>query len=230
MERGYTNRFGWPEAPKFDLLVNMRRKQYCLQLTPPVAISYGRCREIKYLAAVVKMRACSLVSERERNLQNSVDTPARAEMEKTSMLGISTGTETIVLVENEPGMRRLVSQMLVLAGYTVREAADGAEAIRLMEEGGQPADLLLADMALPAVSGGELMQRLAQQYPDLRVLLTSEHASDKAIEDAVAAGAQVLPKPFSPGALMSKVREVLDEPTEYPAARGAAAGDSYPAA
>ena len=150
-------------------------------------------------------------------------------MEKTSMLGISTGTETIVLVENEPGMRRLVSQMLVLAGYTVREATDGAEAIRLIDEGGQPADLLLADLSLPAVSGGELTERLAQQYPRLRVLLTSDHASDNAIEDAIAAGAQVLPKPFSPGALMSKVREVLDEPSEYPAARSAAAGNSYPA-
>lgn len=143
------------------------------------------------------------------------------------MLGISTGTETIVLLENEPRARRLVSQMLLLAGYTVREAADDAEAVRLVEEGGHPADLLLADIA---ASGGELAQRLTRRYPNLRVLLTAEHADDQSVLDVVAAGAHVLPKPFAPGALMSKVRQVLDGPLVYAASRVAAVGGQYPAA
>lgn len=144
---------------------------------------------------------------------------------ENSVLGISTGTETILLLENEPGTRHLVSQMLVLAGYTVREAADGAEAVRRIDEGGQPADLLLADMA---VSGGELARRLARQYPNLRILVTSDQANEDAVLDVVASGAHVLDKPFSPGALMSKVRQVLDGPLVYAATH--AAGGRYPAA
>lgn len=140
------------------------------------------------------------------------------------MLGISTGTETILVVENEPGMRRLMSQMLGLAGYTVWEAADGAEAVQKMEQGGRPADLLLADMAIPAVSGGALTQRLAQQYPTTRILFTSEQPEGESAREVAAAGAQVLSKPFSPGALMYKVREVLDESSEYLASRSASAG------
>ncbi len=146
------------------------------------------------------------------------------------MLGISTGTETIVLLESEPETRRLISQMLSLAGYTVREATDSAEALRQIEAGIHTADLLLADMAAPAISGGELAQRLTQQYPHLRVLLTAEPLDHQAVENALPAGAQVLAKPFSPGALMSKVREVLDGPFACPAARQAAASGGYPTA
>lgn len=143
------------------------------------------------------------------------------------MLGISTGTETILVVENEPGMRRLISQMLGLAGYTVWEAADGTEAVQKMEQGGRVADLLLADMAIPAVIDGALTQHLAQQYPNTRILFTSEQPDGESAREVAAAGAQVLSKPFSPGALMYKVREVLDEPAEYLAARGASAGSDH---
>jgi DNA-binding response OmpR family regulator len=145
------------------------------------------------------------------------------------MLGISTGTETILLLETEPGTRRLVSQMLLLAGYTVREAADGAEVARLINDGGHAADLLLADLAAPAMNGGELAQRLYRQYPNLRILLTSDHADDQEVLDVVAAGAHLLPKPFSPGALMTKVRQVLDGPLVYAASHSAAVGGRYTA-
>ncbi len=138
------------------------------------------------------------------------------------MLGISTGTETILVVENEPGMRRLMSQMLALAGYTVWEAGDGQEAFHLMEQAERPADLLLADMTIPAVSGGRLAERLTQQYPATRILFTSEQAGE-----AAPGGAQILAKPFSPGALMYKVREVLDAPVEYLSSRSAAAGGDH---
>lgn len=145
---------------------------------------------------------------------------------ETPMLGISTGTETIVLLENEPSMRRLVSQMLVLAGYTVREAADSDEAGRMIEEGAQPANLLLAGIAN---GGGELARRMARQYPNLRILVTSEQSDEEAAMDVVASGAHVMTKPFSPGALMTKVRQVLDGPQVFAASRGAAAGGHYPA-
>jgi len=142
------------------------------------------------------------------------------------MLGISTGTETVVLLENEPAMRRLVSQMLVLAGYTVREAADSAEAVRLIEDGSPAAQLLLADIAN---GGGALAQRMAKQYPNLRILVTSGQSDEEAAMDVVASGAHVMTKPFSPGALMTKVRQVLDGPQVFAASRGAAAGGHFPA-
>jgi len=147
-------------------------------------------------------------------------------METTSMLGISTGTETIVLLESKPETRRLVSQMLGLAGYTVREAANGAEAVRLIEEDVHTADLLLADIAN---GGGELAQRMARQCANLRILVTSEQSDEEAAMDVVASGAHVMTKPFSPGALMTKVRQVLDGPLVFAASRGAAAGGHYPA-
>ncbi len=137
------------------------------------------------------------------------------------MLGISMGTETIVLLENEAGTRRLISEMLILAGYEVREAADSTQAVRLIEDGVHLADMLLAGMD---TVGGEMPQLLRQQFPNLRVLLTSTQADESAIQTVAASGAQVLPKPFSPGALMSKVRQVLDQPVSQPAARGASAG------
>jgi CheY-like chemotaxis protein len=142
-----------------------------------------------------------------------------AEMGTMAMLGISTGTETILVVENEPGTRRLMSELLGLAGYTVWEAADGAEAVRFMEQGSRPADLLLADIAIPEVSAGTLTERLAQQYPTTRILITSEHADGEDVREVAATRARVLAKPFSPGALMDKVREVLDEPLGYLASR-----------
>ena len=228
MERGgYTDRLGSPRAPKFDLLVNIGGKQYCFQLTPPVTGSYGQNRgnqisgpTCKDVGRFTRLRAREETAEFDRP-------DGGAEMERNSMLGISTGTETILLLENEPGMRLLVSQMLLLAGYTVREAADSAEAVRLIEEGGRLADLLLADMAS---SGEELPRRLTRKYANLRILLTSDHADDQSVLDVVASGVHVLPKPFSPGALMSKVRQVLDGPLAYAASRGAAAGGQYPAA
>ena len=141
------------------------------------------------------------------------------------MLGISTGTETIVLLESKPEMRRLLSQMLVLAGYTVREAADGAEAVRLIDEGAHTADMLLADIAN---GGGELAQRMARKYPKLRILVTAEQSDEEAAMDVVASGAHVMTKPLSPGALLIKVRQVLDGPLVFAASRSAAAGGHYP--
>ena len=134
------------------------------------------------------------------------------------MLGISTGNETVVLLDKEPESRGLVSQMLELAGYTVREAASGAETVRLIEDRSHPADLLLADIAASSV---ELTRLLARQYPNLRILVTTGPSDEEAAMDVAGAGAHVLSKPFSPGALMAKVRQVLDGPL---ASRGAAAG------
>jgi CheY-like chemotaxis protein len=122
------------------------------------------------------------------------------------------GAETILLVEDEPSVRRLVSQMLQLTGYKVLEAAGGPEALGLMDHVGQPVDLLLTDIVMPLMNGGTLAQRLSRRHPKMRVLFTSGYMDDVVVQEVVAMGAQFLPKPFTMEGLTQKVRQVLDEP------------------
>jgi two-component system, cell cycle sensor histidine kinase and response regulator CckA len=133
-------------------------------------------------------------------------------MENNSPLSLARGTETILLVEDEPAVRRLVSQMLLLTGYTVLEAASGPEAIALITQCREPVNLLLTDIVMPSMSGGELADKLSQDYPYMRVLFTSGYMDDSVVNEIVARGAQFLPKPFSPEVLVHKVRDVLDRP------------------
>jgi two-component system, cell cycle sensor histidine kinase and response regulator CckA len=133
-------------------------------------------------------------------------------MEQNSHPSTARGAETILLVEDEPSVRRLVSQMLQLTGYTVLEAANGPEALGLMDHVGQPVDLLLTDVVMPPMNGGTLAQRLSRRHPKMRVLFTSGYMDDVVVQEIVAMGAQFLPKPFTPDALTQKVRQVLDEP------------------
>jgi len=132
-------------------------------------------------------------------------------MERYSIVKLARGSETILLVEDEPAVRRLVSQMLLLTGYTVLEAANGPEAVQLIEES-PPVDLLLTDIVMPSMSGGELAEHLSRDHPNMRVLFTSGYMDDSVVQDVVAMGAQFLPKPFTPETLVRKVREVLDQP------------------
>ena len=120
--------------------------------------------------------------------------------------------ETILLVEDEPSVRRLVSQMLQLTGYTVLEASNGPEALGLMDQVGQPVDLLLTDIVMPSMSGGTLAQHLSRRHPKMRVLFTSGYMDDVVVQEVVAMGAQFLPKPFTLEGLTQKVRQVLDGP------------------
>ena len=119
---------------------------------------------------------------------------------------------TILLVEDESSVRRLVSQMLMLTGYRVLEAANGPEALQLMEQQAGEVHLLLTDVVMPYMNGGELAERLSGIYPRMRVLFTSGYMDDAVVQKVVALGAQFLPKPFSPNTLMNKVREVLEQP------------------
>jgi two-component system cell cycle sensor histidine kinase/response regulator CckA len=133
-------------------------------------------------------------------------------MEQNSLPSTGGGAETILLVEDERSVRRLVSQMLQLTGYTVLEASNGPEALGLMDHVGQPVDLLLTDVVMPWMNGGALAERLSRRHPKMRVLFTSGYMDDVVVQEVVAMGAQFLPKPFTLDALTQKVRQVLDEP------------------
>jgi CheY-like chemotaxis protein len=114
--------------------------------------------------------------------------------------------KTVLVVEDEPAVRRLISQLLQLSGYTVLEAASGPEALHLVKQCQRPIDLLLTDVVMPLMSGVELAKRLVQDSPGLRVLFTSGYMDHSAVKEVVASGEQFLPKPFSPAELTLRVR------------------------
>lgn len=121
------------------------------------------------------------------------------------------GNETLLLVEDEEGVREVISEWLAGHGYTVLTAGNGAEALTLSGAETREIDLLVADVVMPQMGGPALAERLLLQRPNLRVIYVSGYA-DEAIGDprVLAAGAAFLQKPFSLDTLLRKVREILD--------------------
>jgi CheY-like chemotaxis protein len=118
------------------------------------------------------------------------------------------GTETVLLVEDEEQVRKLAHAILTRAGYTVIEAPNGGEALRL----GLPrVDLLLTDMVMPRVSGATLAAQLTVQRPGLRVVFMSGYTDTSAGEQGLPPGAIFVQKPFTPEVLLRKVRQALSE-------------------
>ena len=122
------------------------------------------------------------------------------------------GHERIVLCEDEVAVRDLVASVLARSGYTVATAATPAEAIRLVADQSEPADLLLTDVVMPAMSGPDLARRARAIRPGLRVLLMSGYARESLDRETIGLDAAFLAKPFTPARLAGAVRDVLDGP------------------
>ncbi len=121
------------------------------------------------------------------------------------------GSETILLVEDDDSVRDLARQILGAQGYTVLEAPDGREALRLVADHPGPIHLLLVDVVMPGMSGTALVEQLAQTHPDLKTLFMSGYTDNAIAQQRVLdPGVAFLPKPFSPLALTYKVRAMLD--------------------
>jgi PAS domain S-box-containing protein len=121
------------------------------------------------------------------------------------------GSETILLVEDEPGVRAIARGILSRAGYKVLEAEDGATALRVFESTQEPIHLVLTDVVMPGMSGRELVEELAKREPGLKVLFMSGYTDDTVVHHGVLdRGFAFLQKPIMPDALGKKVREVLD--------------------
>ena len=127
------------------------------------------------------------------------------------------GTETVLLAEDEPLVRSLVSDLLRDQGYIVLEAANGLEALSMAQEyaGGQ-IDLLLSDVVMPLMGGRELAERLLMIFPGIKVLFMSGYTQGSTFYiDALGPQVELIQKPFPPNVLLLKVREVMNE-AKYP--------------
>jgi two-component system cell cycle sensor histidine kinase/response regulator CckA len=130
-----------------------------------------------------------------------------------ALASLPRGQETILVVEDEDAVRFLTGHILQGCGYTVLESRDGEEALRIAQKhaGGGTIQLLLTDVVMPRLDGPTLAERLAREYPRLKVLYCSGHSEDTIIEHSVFPDeGSLLEKPFSATALAEKVREVLD--------------------
>jgi len=120
----------------------------------------------------------------------------------------SLGKETILVVDDEPYIRKLVSLVLTKKGYTVLLAKDGPEALSLCEQHRGPIRVALLDLLMPGMNGLELWQKLLPLRPGLRVLFMSDSTI---VQGAFGdhGGLDFLPKPFTAEALTARLRELL---------------------
>ncbi|MFI5089642.1 MAG: PAS domain S-box protein [Terriglobales bacterium] len=140
-----------------------------------------------------------------------VDEMAEREQARAQAASGLRGTETILLVEDEEGVRALTRQLLQRHGYTVLEAEHGEDALLLCERYSGPIHLVLSDVVLAQMSGRELVQRLAPLRREMKVLYMSGYSDEAIVHHGVLEpGTAFLQKPFTTESLMRKLREVLD--------------------
>jgi two-component system cell cycle sensor histidine kinase/response regulator CckA len=121
---------------------------------------------------------------------------------------ILSGSETILVVEDESAVRKLMCATLRKAGYTILEAPNGTQALSLCASYPDPIHLVISDVIMPGVSGRELAKRLRSVHPETKILFISGYTSTLTPSAGERLG-PLLAKPFSPQALASKVREIL---------------------
>jgi two-component system, cell cycle sensor histidine kinase and response regulator CckA len=127
------------------------------------------------------------------------------------------GTETILLVQPEPESRTLAAFMLARLGYTVLEAHNAMEALKIHDERGGGVDLLLAELRMPRVSGQELAQVLEARAGTLRVLFMADADYARLARRIVAQKhLPFLTRPFTMRVLAEQVRNALDHPARRP--------------
>jgi len=121
------------------------------------------------------------------------------------------GSETVLLVEDQPEVRSVAREMLRRHGYTVIDTANGSEALVAASNHDGRIDLLVTDVVMPGLSGRALAGQLVQLQPAARVLYMSGYTDDSIVQQGILeGGVAFIQKPFTPTALLQKVRDVLD--------------------
>ena len=168
-----------------------------------LATVYGAIKQADGYVTVYSQPNCGTIFEVYLpRVKEALEEPARK--------GSAKGSETILLVDDEEGVRKLVFAVLKSHGYDVMEAANGVAALAAYEKNGHKVDMVLTDVVMPQMSGFELGKQLGERSPGLKILYMSgfrDNATGAASGDAPRA---FLHKPFTPDVLLSKVREVLD--------------------
>jgi PAS domain S-box-containing protein len=140
-----------------------------------------------------------------------VEQPAEEPVGHVSAPAMLTGSETILVIEDEEGVRELIRTVLEIAGYQVLTAGSAREALALAETHTGPIHLVVTDVVMPEMSGVEVARRLRALRPALGVLYVSGYTEDDVIRRGVlASSVTFLEKPFTPEDLTAKVRQVLD--------------------
>jgi two-component system, cell cycle sensor histidine kinase and response regulator CckA len=137
----------------------------------------------------------------------ATDVPVE-EVELVPAIARPGGARTVLVVEDEEPVRKLVRKILEEDGYQVLEAVDGGEALMTVDENQREIDLVLTDVVMPGVGGPELITRLRETRPGLKVLYMSGY-TDRTVPLEQDAGAAFIQKPFTPAQLGQKLREVL---------------------
>jgi signal transduction histidine kinase/ActR/RegA family two-component response regulator len=136
--------------------------------------------------------------------------PVTAPVTRRGRPALPRGTETVLLVEDETGVRELVRDLLGRCGYTVFEATDAADAIAVFARHRDDIHLLVTDVVMPQMNGRQLAERFLAERPALKVLYMSGYTDEPVIADDAAPAPAFLQKPFTPDVLARAVREVLD--------------------
>jgi PAS domain S-box-containing protein len=130
---------------------------------------------------------------------------------KATRPSVLTGTETVLVVEDQPEVRQVIKSVLLRNGYTVIEAADGPAALELLAGRHDVVDLLLTDVVMPMMSGRELVSRLGNRQHGIRVLYMSGYTDAEIVKHGILdPGIDFLPKPFLSKDLLLRVRAALD--------------------
>ena len=124
------------------------------------------------------------------------------------------GTETVLVVEDDPSVRNLACKVLEAQGYKVLSACNGAEALqKAREHTGAPICLAITDVIMPVMGGNVMAEWLQAMDPNLKILFSSGYTDDALSHHGVLKpGIEFIPKPYTPSALVRKVRELLDQP------------------
>jgi PAS domain S-box-containing protein len=142
-----------------------------------------------------------------------VDLPLDAAARPVQSGTLPRGTETLLVVEDEPALRHLACDVLEAQGYRVLRAGNGQEGLRVARElEGQPIGLVITDVIMPVMGGKAMADWLRTSYPNLKILFTSGYTDDAVTGwGMLKTGAEFLPKPYTPATLVCKVRKMLDK-------------------
>ncbi|MGD9230814.1 MAG: response regulator, partial [Desulfobacterales bacterium] len=136
----------------------------------------------------------------------------KKEVEKELSEKIITGNETVLLVDDEDMVIEGCREMLTKVGYNVLIAKNGKNAIEIYKENQDKIDIVIIDMIMPELSGGETYDKLKEMNPDINVLLSSGHSIDGQATQILERGCNgFIQKPFNINVLSMKIKEILDQ-------------------